>query len=245
MGRTLSGVFPTREQQREGVCPAASKASAVPLVCVAVENVLAGQYLLHLLSRDRSLEAVLSKDLLKWHVPGRQASLFILDCNDLDATLEECLRMLNARYVGARHIALGHGKCFEEIMQAMALGIHGFIPYQQVKQSLLPAIHSILEGKLWISNCVLQTYVQRAPVSILRGRKGARGGQAMTKRESQVAELAKRRLSNKEIANLLNIQESTVKFHLSNIFSKLQIAGRDDLWDKPASGTFWSRVLAS
>lgn len=52
----------------------------------------------------------------------------------------------------------------------------------------------------------------------------------MTAREAQILELARQRLSNKEIAIKLNIEVSTVKFHLSNIFSKLQIASRSELW---------------
>jgi DNA-binding NarL/FixJ family response regulator len=52
----------------------------------------------------------------------------------------------------------------------------------------------------------------------------------LTAREEEILHFTQQRLSNKEIASLLNIEVSTVKFHLSNIFSKLQIASRSDLW---------------
>ncbi len=55
----------------------------------------------------------------------------------------------------------------------------------------------------------------------------------------------KRRLSNKEIAEVLNIQESTVKFHLSNIFSKLQVNKRRDLQDKGQLSEIWRKLIAS
>jgi FixJ family two-component response regulator len=38
-----------------------------------------------------------------------------------------------------------------------------------------------------------------------------------------------RRLSNKEIAGILGISERTVKFHVSNVFGKLQVDNRQSL----------------
>lgn len=51
----------------------------------------------------------------------------------------------------------------------------------------------------------------------------------LTKRELQVAKLAARRLTNKEIADELYIAESTVKSNLKTIFSKLQVKSRAEL----------------
>ncbi|PYX70292.1 MAG: hypothetical protein DMG72_19090, partial [Acidobacteria bacterium] len=41
------------------------------------------------------------------------------------------------------------------------------------------------------------------------------------------------------------IQESTVKFHLSNIFSKLRISRRSDLQDKGKLSEIWRKLVAS
>ena len=54
--------------------------------------------------------------------------------------------------------------------------------------------------------------------------------QNLTLREEQILHLTRERLSNKEIAAILNIEISTVKFHLSHIFSKLEVVCRSDLW---------------
>lgn len=51
----------------------------------------------------------------------------------------------------------------------------------------------------------------------------------LTKREYDVAKLAARRLSNKEIADVLFIAESTVKSNLKVVFNKLGINSRGDL----------------
>ena len=48
----------------------------------------------------------------------------------------------------------------------------------------------------------------------------------LTSRELQVLQLAADGLSNKEIAGKLVISEKTVKNHIANIFSKLQVNDR-------------------
>ena len=48
----------------------------------------------------------------------------------------------------------------------------------------------------------------------------------LTKREREIALLAIEGLSNKEIAEQLNISEGTAKIHLHNIYSKLGIKNR-------------------
>ena len=65
----------------------------------------------------------------------------------------------------------------------------------------------------------------------------------MTPREIQVLHLVRRRLSNKEIAQLLAICESTVKFHVSNILGKLQVGSRQDLLLERQPLQAWERLL--
>lgn len=66
----------------------------------------------------------------------------------------------------------------------------------------------------------------------------------MTPRENEIKELIQRRFSNKEIASILKICESTVKFHLTNIFSKLHAHGRQDLLQrKPIESSLGGLLL--
>ncbi len=51
----------------------------------------------------------------------------------------------------------------------------------------------------------------------------------LTRAEKQVAELAGRGLTNREIGEELYISEATVKKHMSNIFEKLEIESRREL----------------
>ena len=52
--------------------------------------------------------------------------------------------------------------------------------------------------------------------------------EALTWRELDVLLLMDGHFTNKEIARLLGIDEETVKRHATNIYSKLQVTGRED-----------------
>ena len=51
----------------------------------------------------------------------------------------------------------------------------------------------------------------------------------MTERELEVAKLAAKNLTNKEIGEQLYISQNTVKFYLKSIFNKLSITSRSKL----------------
>lgn len=60
----------------------------------------------------------------------------------------------------------------------------------------------------------------------------------LSNREAEVAELVSRGLSNKEVANQLFVTEKTVKFHLTNIYKKMNVKSRAQLivWCLPHVG---------
>lgn len=57
----------------------------------------------------------------------------------------------------------------------------------------------------------------------------------LSNREAEVAELVVKGLSNKEVANQLFVTEKTVKFHLTNIYKKMNVKSRAQLivWCMP------------
>jgi DNA-binding NarL/FixJ family response regulator len=51
----------------------------------------------------------------------------------------------------------------------------------------------------------------------------------LTNRESEIVELTSKGLSNAEIANQLFVTSNTVKFHLVNIYQKMNVKSRAQL----------------
>jgi DNA-binding NarL/FixJ family response regulator len=213
-------------------------------VYVVDQNRLAARYLLEILAKNRTLHAVTLEDLIEQKPMERIAPVFIIDCGGIELPLSECLRVLRKRHPNARFIVLDQDQPPGENVRLLSLGIHGFVAYQQIGEQLARAVHCVAQGKLWISSNVLEAYARHS-IASLKTVNESPAGQRITQRESQVIELVKRRLSNKEIGAILKIQESTVKFHLSNIFSKLQVGSRSELQDKGQLSEIWRKLIAS
>jgi len=68
-------------------------------------------------------------------------------------------------------------------------------------------------------------------------------GLDLSRRQTEVLEGLNEGLANKEIANKLNISESTVKFHVSKLFSKFRVDSRIQLMRKAMGPCYTLHVL--
>lgn len=80
----------------------------------------------------------------------------------------------------------------------------------------------------------LVTRLERPPGKLLRLEENSQGYQEadlrhLTQRERQIIAEIRTGKTNKEVAHTFHISLRTVKFHLSNIFHKLQISSRESL----------------
>jgi len=106
-------------------------------------------------------------------------------------------------------------------------GVDGFLDLHERWQTELPAaVRRILAGQFWVPQEVLAVYIKQ-----VRGFLEEQGSltHSLTAREIQVLQLLMRSLTNKEISAALRIGERTVKFHVSNILSKLHVEDRRGL----------------
>ncbi len=199
------------------------------------QNSLAADYLLKLLAVDTLISPLLMHELGKQRIAASEAPIFVLDLCSLGLPLSAFLH----EYPGGRYLVLDKEQSEENIVAMLRLGIHGFVRHRDAAECLLTAVRTLANSQLWVSPDILQAYVRlTAPSSP----HSVRGSASTTQREVEIIDLVKHRLSNKEIANLLKIQESTVKFHLSNIFAKLRVANRQQLHGKDSLLSRWQEV---
>lgn len=195
-------------------------------VCLIEPHPLVKLFLLGLLEKDPSIQTLEIPDLKTKNEKGLVAPILVVDNCALPLPLSECMRRLRVHHPEAKYLILGHELGREDLLRLLWIKIDGFLPYAEVARSLLRALHSVAKGNIWFPRDILREFVQ------LRGelqKKDPSGVERITAREVQIVELVRRRFSNKEIAEILKIRESTVKFHLSNIYSKLQVSSRHDL----------------
>jgi len=234
---------PPKQNQPVGEARATTKEEPLP-VCVVDQNRLAARYLLEILAKNPAFRAVTLEEMVALKPSERIIPVFIIDMEGIDLPLSECLHVLRERYPNAKFVVLDEDQLPEETVCSLSLGVHGFVSYAQIDEQLSQAVDRIAQGALWFTCSVLEAYARRSIASFKTVNQSP-AGQGITQRESQIIELVKSRLSNKEIGEALNIQESTVKFHLSNIFEKLHVNRRRELQDKGQLSEIWRQLLAS
>jgi DNA-binding NarL/FixJ family response regulator len=95
-------------------------------------------------------------------------------------------------------------------------GAQGYVAKGLVRDELLTAIRTVSKGGRHIPAAIAQRLVEHM------------NGDAISGREVQVLELVASGKRNKEIAAELSIAEDTVKMHVRNIFSKLNVTDRTE-----------------
>jgi two-component system, NarL family, response regulator DevR len=106
------------------------------------------------------------------------------------------------------------------MMQAVRLGVHGFLRKTADTAEVVAAVRSLLRGEGvfdadTMAAGVLQSDEPRGP--------------GLTERENQVLRLLAVGMSNREIGARLVISEATVKFHVRNLRDKLEVRRRTEI----------------
>ena len=114
------------------------------------------------------------------------------------------------------------------VFSAMRAGARGYVLKGAHHEEILQAIRAVAAGQ-----AVFGPAIATRMMNFFQGLNGApRTGEAaqafpeLTEREREVLTLIAQGISNKEIAEKLFISAKTVSNHITNIFSKLQVADR-------------------
>jgi DNA-binding NarL/FixJ family response regulator len=166
--------------------------------------------------------------------------IFVIDQCGLEAPLGQYVKHLRSECADAKFLVLDDKKTKDEIVRLLVMGIHGYVPHEEVRSTLVRAVLSVAANQLWAPPDVFQEYL--AEVGSLLRHEESDGRNSTTPREEEILELVRKRFSNREIAEALQIRVSTVKFHLSNILSKLHARSRHDLTGAQP-GKLWKLLL--
>lgn len=200
--------------------------------CSVSQNCLAEAYLAQQLRADHRIHSLNLQEYARLSPAGRRNVVFVVDQLGLQVPLSQCLRQLREPGANAKFLVLGDDKSTEEVVRLLIMGIHGYVRNADAPRVLIRAVLCVAAGLLWVTHMAFQQFLSEAGRAL---RKDARTLLTTTPREAEILELVRRRLSNREIADILQIRVSTVKFHLSNILSKLHAQNRHELAGPPGT----------
>ena len=129
--------------------------------------------------------------------------------NGVEAIIE-----IRREFPAARIIVLTTFDGDEDIYRALQAGARGYLLKGMDSDELMEAIRAVHAGK------------SRIPAFVAERLAGRMGGPALTARELDVLKQIVAGMSNREIGNVLNISEATVKTHINSLLSKLGVSDR-------------------
>jgi DNA-binding NarL/FixJ family response regulator len=112
------------------------------------------------------------------------------------------------------------------VFGALRAGASGFLLKRTRPEELIAAVHTIAAGEALLSPSVTRRVIDRMaqqPVPDLAA-NGALAG--LTPREREVLGFLARGLSNREIADTLVVEESTIRTHVKRVLFKLDLRDR-------------------
>lgn len=128
----------------------------------------------------------------------------------------DVVQTIRKEFPDARILIVTSYQTEEEIFQVLRAGALGYILKDMGREMLMEAIRSVQAGERWISPTIQRQFAERS------------SREKLTAREVEVMKLLARGLTNRDIARVFSISESTVKNHVNNLLAKLEVSDRTE-----------------
>ena len=192
-------------------------ADSLPLFRAGVRN---------LLKRESDLEVVEAGEAREaegWVLSGTIDIVLI----DLDLPPKGGIELVKrVREISSAHVIVWTLEPTREaVLEAITEGAHGFLHKEISSVGLVRALRGVVNGEAPLSRDMASLMIEA--IHALEARSRAREQAAvLSEREREVLALIARGARNREIAEELSISEFTVKRHVQNILSKLNVPSR-------------------
>jgi DNA-binding NarL/FixJ family response regulator len=114
----------------------------------------------------------------------------------------------------------------EVLWGAIEAGAAGFVLKDSSAEDLITAVRAVAGGGAWFDPAVAPRVLDRYRRVVAPATRDAARLDLLTDREHTVLRLMARGATNAEIAASLHVAEATVKTHVGNIFTKLDVRDR-------------------
>jgi DNA-binding NarL/FixJ family response regulator len=166
----------------------------------------------------KTTEPAKALELVDEHRPD----ILLTDYNVSDGSLDaiECLRRAREIHPDLKAVVLAATDQPQQIQAAFSAGASVYCVKTAAQDDLLVAIRQSFEASIYLAHS-LNAAAPREPVAAVETPE-------LTRRELEILRLVAEGHSNSQLARLLWVTEQTVKFHLSNIYRKLDVANRTE-----------------
>ncbi len=170
-----------------------------------------------------ALEVACFEQLLEQLIAEPQIELVLLDLTMPGNKGLTGLVSLRSRFPDILVVIVSANEQISVIRQAMAYGASAYIPKSMPLADLQGAIHTVLAGDTWLPAHLAETVYAETVDETL---DFAQRLEQLTPQQYRVLEALADGMLNKQIAYELNVQETTIKQHVSAILRKLDVVNR-------------------
>jgi DNA-binding NarL/FixJ family response regulator len=201
----------------------------VSRVLIADDDDLMRAGLVELLTADPTIEIVGQASTGRDAIA--QAQRFAPDVVLMDVRMPDldgiaATRQLSRAAPATRVLILTTFERDDYIFGALRAGASGFLLKRTRPEELIAAVHLIAAGDSLLSPSVTRRVIYRMAQQPTPELANQARLDPLTPRERQVLELVARGLSNREIAAVLIVEESTIRTHVKRILMKLNLRDR-------------------
>ena len=142
-----------------------------------------------------------------------EVQLCIIDWNIRDLSAEKLINLLRSQSIPPRTIIYGEDSDPDIARQAMGAGAAAFVSRSAPIETLIQTCLDVAAGKMVFPFLDIRD-LRNDPINTL------------SRKEKVIIEALSEGLTNKQLSARLQISSNTVKFHISNIFDKLNVKNR-------------------
>lgn len=126
----------------------------------------------------------------------------------------QVIRRLLERYPSLRVVIFSAYEDYVPVQELLQVGVAGYVHKDERPQMVVQAVRAAYDGSTLFSG------------PVLRGMQDGQRQEPLTSREREVLQQITLGWTSDQIASELCVTERTVRYHLSNIYSKLGVSGR-------------------
>jgi DNA-binding NarL/FixJ family response regulator len=141
----------------------------------------------------------------------------------------EVVAEMRAKGPNVRSVVLLDSLNDEMVLHAFRAGARGIFGKSQPVEALRKCILCVQQGQIWANTREMSLAVEALANAPTVRTVNAHGLSLLSKRELEVVHLLAQGLSNREIAERLELSQHTVKNHLFRIFEKMGVSSRIEL----------------
>jgi len=157
-------------------------------------------------------------------IPRLKPDVVLMDVHLPGESGIACTARLKEELPGVQVIMLTVYRNQELIFQALQAGACGYLLKRSSPDELLAAIAEVRSGGAPMTSEIARMVVE----AFQKKPAGVTAADGLTNRESEILALLSEGLSNKEIADRVDIRYDTVRAHLRHIYEKLHVRGRTE-----------------